>query len=184
MEVLSYIVGETVEYDLLMENGPSSLTAAELRVVEDIENDLATFTGPDAPNATRYVVFTYNQNSIYRGNYSLELGLSDHRIPDGGWDHWLMQVGFSEEAVEHIREIADEGTGRYVGEDLLDPETGLKVDPGVRRRDLPTITQTPSPTSTLSSTLSAGSIPSPSPTPQPPPSSGAASSVSGKPEPE
>ena len=185
MEVLSYIAGEAVEYDLLMEkDATGSLSLAEEVRVQTIENDLATFTGPDAPNATRYVVFTYNQNPIYRGSYVLELGLSDHRIPDGDWDHWFMQMGFSAEAVEHIRKIADEGTGLYVGEDLLDPDTGLKVDPRIGKGGLPTFTPTPSPTSTPSSTPSVGSIPSPSPTPQPPASSGAMNSVSGKPEPE
>jgi hypothetical protein len=161
MEVLSYIVGETVEYDLLVEKSSTALlSAVETRRLQDIENNLATYTQPDEYSGTVYVVQQYNKVDVYKDNFVLEASLSDHRIPDGGWDHWLLEMGFSDEGVAHIRAIAGRGTPVAVDPSRFDPNSGeLLPVPSVTPAATSTTTPSPTPTPT----------PSPSPTDTPTP---------------
>ena len=183
MEVISNIVGLSVEYDILSQTNP---TAARLDV---IEGSLATYTDADALNATRYLVKSENNVEVYRDNYVLEFGISDHRIPAGGWDHWLKKMGFTETAIQHIRDIASQGAAVYVDPAELDPNTGLQATatptPTATLTVASTPTMTPSPTSTPSPTAtSTPSSPPSTSTPTPgASSSGSASPTQGNPTP-
>lgn len=121
MEVLSYLVGWTVEYDFtaaLLERGDLSPPdrAKKERRLKSILNDLATLSGNDARNACRLVLKIYSKNPIYRQNYRLENRLADGRIPPGSWHYWLRQLGFSLPAIDHIMLLAARGQG-----ELIDP---------------------------------------------------------------
>ena len=168
MEVLAYTVGETVEYDLLKEKEATvGLLPFEQVRVHAIEDNLATFTDPDAWNATRYVVSTHRGAVVYERNYVVELAVDDHRIPDGGWDLWLTKIGFSSDAVDHIRDIASQGTPQYIDQGLIDPNTGAYVTATPSPTASPTQTYTTTPTATPTHT--ATPFPSPTPTPTPTP---------------
>lgn len=101
MEVLAYLIGASVELDLLEAKG----TAAGQRLLDD----LATFAGEDAPNAARYVAKRHPENSVYRKNEREEGRSPDRRIPAGGWAHWLGELGYSATVVERIRAQAARG---------------------------------------------------------------------------
>ncbi len=167
MEVLSNIIGKTVEYDLLSEANP---TSARLDV---IERELATYTDADALNAVRYLVKSENGVEVYRDNYVHELGISDHRIPAGGWDHWLKTMGFTDTAIQHIRDIASQGTAVHVDQAELDQNTGLVVTatstPTAQPTATPPPTLTPTPTSTPAPTATSTASPSASSSPTPTP---------------
>jgi hypothetical protein len=168
MEVMAYIVGETIEYDLLLQKASSvGLSAADSLRLNNIENSLATLTDPNSWNAAQSIA-AYHQNcDVYLDNFVLENSLPDHRIPPGGWQHWLRETGFSDASIKHIESIAARGTPKPLP--ALDPNTG-KIIPAT---PTPTITSTPiSPTSTPSPTPSStpSSTPSPSSTPTPDPS--------------
>ena len=114
MEVVAYLVGWTVEYDLTA----ARLTSPDLppevqeqirRALRSLKNRLATLAGRDVRNATRLVVKTFPDNGVYRNNYRLENRLADGRIPIGGWYDWLLEMGFSRGAVDHIMVIAAQG---------------------------------------------------------------------------
>ena len=156
MEVVSNIVGLTVEYDLLSQSSPGDAR------LDDIQDALATYTDADALNASRYLVKSNPGIDVYRANYLHELNISDHRIPAGGWDYWLGEMGFSEEAFQHIRDIASQGTPEYVDPSKIDPQAAQLVTP----TQTPTATPTSTPTSTPTPTPTAS--PSASPTPSPP----------------
>jgi hypothetical protein len=85
---------------------------------------------------------------VYKTNYTVEMGVSDHRIPDGGWDHWLREMGFSDEAINHIADIASTGTVEHVDPNLIDPANGVYSTPTPSPTPTSTPTQTPTPTST------------------------------------
>lgn len=111
MEVIAYLVGWTVEYDLLAvwaaNQGLSQETQENYRrKLAAIRQRLATLAAVDARNATRLVVKTFSDNTVYRKNYLLENRLPDGRIPPGGWPTWLRQMGFSRTTVDHIFMIA------------------------------------------------------------------------------
>jgi len=179
MEVVSEIVGLTVEYDLLAQSDP---TAPRLG---DIQDELATYTSSDAGNAVRYLVSTNQGVDVYRANYVHEQGISDHRIPIEGWDHWLKEMDFSDTAVQHIKDIAAQGTAQYTDPATIDPQTAQLVTPSSTPTTTPattptptaapTTTPTPTPTSTPTPTQSPTGTPtstsSPSPTPTATPSS-------------
>ena len=101
MEVLAYIVGASVEQDLLWARG----NPGGQRLLDDI----ATFAAEDAANAARYVVKRFPTNATYRKNEREEATVPDQRIPAGGWPHWLQQLGFSARVVERVREQAARG---------------------------------------------------------------------------
>jgi hypothetical protein len=172
MEVLADIVGNTIEYDLLnaklMDPSTSLVDQANYRrLMGGIADDLATLTNPDALNAVRYYVKEYNTVDVYRKNYVIEMGLPDHRIPDGGWQHWLREIGISDDSIIHIENIAATGTFEHVPEGIIDPATGYKVTP----TPTPSTSPTPSPTPTSTSTTLPTSTPTPTQSPTPSPTS-------------
>jgi hypothetical protein len=114
MEVLAYLVGWTVEHDLIASQGASPDISEARRVqaqgvVKNIRDRLATLSGPDARNASRLVLKTFPDNAIYRKNYARENRLPDGRIPPGPWHDWLRQLGFSRQSVDHIMILATQG---------------------------------------------------------------------------
>ncbi len=115
MEALSYMVGWTVEYDLRIHE--ASTRDSRLRV---LESRLATVAGDDARNAARYVLKLYPDSKVYRQNHRLEAKTRDRRIPPGGWQYWLRQCGFSDDTVNHIRNIAQNGEGEWVDPEVTD----------------------------------------------------------------
>jgi len=101
MEVLAYIIGASVELDLLAAKGT--------RVGQQLLNDLATFTGEDAATAAHYVAKRFPTNATYRKNEHEEASVPDQRIPAGGWPHWLQRLGYSAAVVQRVREQAARG---------------------------------------------------------------------------
>ncbi|MCZ6529742.1 MAG: hypothetical protein O6949_05340, partial [Chloroflexi bacterium] len=119
MEVVAYIVGETVEYDLLQAklsaggvSGPEA-GLIDARLIK-IENDLATYTGADGLNANRYMLISHSGNPIYQMNHIKESLIPGHRIPPGGWEQSLRDIGFTDVSIEHIETIANLGTAETV----------------------------------------------------------------------
>lgn len=111
MEVVAYIVGSSVELDLLPENAETK--------IRQLSDWLATVAGEDAQNATRAVVKRYKNNSIYRKNYRAETRTPGRRIPSQPWAHWLRAMGFEEHSIEHIRSLAAVGQAKVIDEDDL-----------------------------------------------------------------
>jgi hypothetical protein len=143
LEVVAYIVGETVQYgmlqaELMIPQLPQQDLAAIRRAMETIQDDLATFTGPDAMNANRYLLKSHG-GLCYRWNHLTESLIPGNRIPPAGWEQSMRDVGFGDAAIVHIRGIAAQGTAKVVGAG----EFGLLGD--IR-------TPTPSPTSTPTTT--------------------------------
>jgi hypothetical protein len=141
MEVLAYIVGWAVEYDMEMKRRQSpELSISEIkriqRTISDIEHAMATFTGKDERNATRYVLKKHHTNWSYKQNYRKEHTTDDGRIPPGGWDTWLIRFGFTHEAVDHIRAIARRGTAVPVDVDETDKIADVEGMYGGRRREI------------------------------------------------
>ena len=169
MEVQSNIVGKAIEYDLLAVQ-LASLPAGSLDAIDiadrmdGLANDIATYTGT-AADAAAYVVQDYDGHEMYIGEMVKEV-IFGARIPDGGWEHWLSQQGFSNESIDHIQEIANQGVPESVW------LSGMLESPGTSAaiQSTPTPTATPSvtPTTVPSPTLSPSPSPTPSSTPQPP----------------
>jgi len=101
MEVLAYLIGTSVELDLLEAKG--------MPAGQRLLDDLATFAGEDAPNAARYVAKRFPSNATYRKNDREEASVPDRRIPAGGWPHWLGRFGYSAAVVERVRTQAARG---------------------------------------------------------------------------
>ena len=116
MEVLAYLIGASVELDLLEAKG----TAAGQRLLDD----LATFAGEDAPNATRYVAKRFPSNTTYRKNVLEEARSPDRRIPAGGWTHWLQRLGYSAAVVERVQAQAARGHLQRAEPELVGPPSG------------------------------------------------------------
>ncbi len=112
MEVLAYVVGASVEIDLLPEHEDAK--------IRQLSNWLATVTGEDALNATRAVVKRYKDNSIYRQNYRAEARVPGRRIPSQHWAYWLEVIGFEGQTIEHIRKLAAMGQPKVIAEDELE----------------------------------------------------------------
>ena len=173
MEVISNIVGETVEHDLISQIPTANRTQVENDRLLQIEEDLATYTDSDALNATRYLVQESwdpnnpGANEVYRENYLHELTIADHRIPADGWDHWLDEMGFSDDAIQHIKDIASKGTAEHVDPATIDTQTGRLSTP----TPTPTSTPTSTPTPTQSPTVTPTATSTPSATPTVTPSS-------------
>jgi hypothetical protein len=169
MEVVAYIVGETIQYDLLNAeladpnlSGPDQATIkAAMRKIED---DLATYTGSDQLNANRWMMKKHPGSFIYQWNHFVESLIPGHRIPPGGWEESLREIGFSDAAISHIQQVAVQGSEQFVGSG----EVGLLGD--IRT---PTPTPTPTPTTTPTPTPTPTGTSSPAPTmPQSPTSTG------------
>ena len=112
MEVVAYIVGASVEIDLLPQN-------QEIRK-RGLSDWLATVAGDDASNATRAVVKRYRSNSIYWQNYRTESRVPGQRIPTEHWSHWLIVLGFEANTIEHIRQLSAVGTAKLISKDELE----------------------------------------------------------------
>jgi hypothetical protein len=113
MEVVAYIVGTSIEIDLL-----SNSESTRARQLSDW---LATVAGEDALNATRAVVKRYKSNSIYWQNYRVEARTPGHRIPSQRWAHWLGILGFEERTIEHIQNLATMGRPKVISKEELKP---------------------------------------------------------------
>ena len=112
MEVLAYIVGTSIEIDLLPEQ--------EGGKARQLSDWLATMAGEDALNATRAVVKRYKNNSIYRQNYRVEARTPGHRMPSQQWTHWLGVIGLEDQTIEHIRNLATVGQPKVIAKDELE----------------------------------------------------------------
>lgn len=125
MEVLSYIVGWTIEYDLYKEKlATNNLPLVEKNRIQgklrSLKNGIATLTDPDARNATRFVLEKHRSMKVYKQNFRAEAKSPNGRIPAGGWEHWLGEFGFSEEAVAHIKDIGVRGEVKRVSQEEAD----------------------------------------------------------------
>ena len=114
MEVVAYLVGWTVEYDLTAArlaapDLPPAVQEQIRRALRSIKNRLATLAGRDVRNAIRLVLKTFPDNGVYRNNYRLENRLADGRIPNDPWHTWLLEMGFTRQAVDHIMVVAAQG---------------------------------------------------------------------------
>ena len=114
MEMLAYIVGWTIEYDLRFAKqfdphiSPGQLARGE-SVLATIRDRLARFTGTEPRNASRMLGDLFPDNPIYRQNHQTESKFPDRRVPPGTWHYWLRQIGFSRAAVDHIMILAAQG---------------------------------------------------------------------------
>jgi len=113
MEVQSNIVQKTIQYDQLHAQWaslpPGSLGRQGLEArMQALADSLATYTGEER-NAAAYVVKESGGHAMYVGAMASEVILGA-RIPEGGWQHFLAEQGFSEQAIEHIEQIAAQGT--------------------------------------------------------------------------
>ena len=116
MEVLAYLIGVSVELDLLKAKG--------MQVAQRLVDDLATFAAEDAVNAARYVAKRFPRNATYRKNERVEASSPDRRIPAGGWAHWLGKLGFSAAVVERARAQAARGNPQRAEPELAGPLPG------------------------------------------------------------
>ena len=175
MEVVAYIVGETVQYDLLQAELTALPPTDPLRspvqdLMEAIENDLATYTGPDALNANRWMLKSRPGAFFYQWNYVTESLIPGNRIPSGGWEQSLRDIGFSDASIAHIQAIASQGTAQVVGPGEVGPLGDIRTptptpSPTPTGTPTPTASPTASITPTASATPTAASSPSPTPTP-------------------
>ena len=55
--------------------------------------------------------------TAYKQNFRAEGKSPDGRIPDGGWEHWLERIGFSEDAVAHIMTFGAKGEAKRVSQE-------------------------------------------------------------------
>lgn len=141
MEVLAYIVGWTIEYDLIEYNlKTSDLSEGERAKYQSrkgkIENDLATLTRTDEHNANRRILEKFHKNWFYRQNYRKEYTTDDGRIPYGGWDTWLINLDISREAVDHIKQITSRGNPNDIDPDTTDKIADISNLYGGRRREI------------------------------------------------
>jgi hypothetical protein len=114
MEVLAYLVGWTVEYDLTLAQQFDANISQEQRarnesLLATIRERLAGFTGVTPRRTSRMICDLFPDNPIYKQNYYTELRYRDQRIPPGTWHSWLRQMGFSRSAVDHIMVLAAQG---------------------------------------------------------------------------
>ena len=173
MEVVAYIVGETVQYDLLQAKLlDPSLPQPEGRAIEakltDLATNIATYTDPDQLNANRYMIQQHPGNLIYEWNHFGESIIPGHRIPPGGWEQSLREIGFSDEAIQHILDIPrnHNATPVVVGEGEISLFGDVRTPtPTPTSTPTPTPTSTPTPTPTQTATPTATSTPSSTPTP-------------------
>jgi hypothetical protein len=124
MEVQSNIIANTIDYDLLSAeraayaSGTPEYTQFTTQMTE-AANRLATYTG-DAQAASVFVVQDHGAYGMYAGELVREV-LLGARIPEAGWEHWLLQQGFSEAAIQHIHDVSSTGVPQQVYlADILD----------------------------------------------------------------
>lgn len=114
MEMISYLVGWTVEYDFtlagMLHADPSLEQDTEQeRTLKTIRKRLAAFTDSDPRDASRKILELFPKNIIYQQNFRTESRYPDRRIPPGTWHSWLSQMGFSRLAIDHIMVLAARG---------------------------------------------------------------------------
>jgi hypothetical protein len=114
MEVLAYLVGWTVEYDLTKTKQFDPNISLEQRarnevVLDTIRERLAYFTATDKRSSSRKISELFPDNPVYKQNARIEARYLDHRIPPGTWHDWLRRMGFSRSAVDHIMILAAQG---------------------------------------------------------------------------
>lgn len=124
MEVLSYLVGWTVEYDFIVERMKSpdrsaGQNARDERTLATIRDRLATLAGPDPRNACRLMLKLFPDNAVYRQNFEVESRTPDGRIPPGSWHSWLRQLGFSNQAIDHIMILVSHGKAELIDIDQI-----------------------------------------------------------------
>lgn len=124
MEVISYLVGWTVEYDFTLARMSSpgrtpGQQPRDERTLATIRDRLATLTGPDPRNACRLLLKLFPKNAVYRQNYRVESRSPDGRIPPGSWHNWLRQMGFSRPAIDHIMALASRGRAEWIEADQV-----------------------------------------------------------------
>ncbi len=124
MEVIAYIVGFTVEYDLiaaqrLSPQRSSEQLAEDKKTLKSIQNHLATFTSTNPRNACRLVLKLFPENQIYRQNYEVEERTPDGRIPPGSWHQWFRELGFTRQAVDHVMILALRGRAEWIEVDQI-----------------------------------------------------------------
>ena len=162
MEVLAYIVGDTIEYDLLLQKSSIvALSVYENQRLVDIQNNLATLTDLDAWSAAQSIAISSQDCDVYLDNFVIEYALQDHRIPPGGWEHWLGELGFSDASIDHIKSIAAKGSPNPL--EALDPNTGKIITATPTPLVTPSPISTPPPQSTSVPASSVGSSPTPDP---------------------
>ena len=118
MEVLAYLVGWTVEYDLISAKLLETTISGERRaegeaVLKAIRDRLASFTWTEPRTATWMIGALFPNNPIYQQNLSSESRYPDRRIAPGSWHDWLRQLGFSRAAVDHIMVLAARGNPTF-----------------------------------------------------------------------
>jgi hypothetical protein len=133
MEVLAYIVGWTVEHDLLAHEVASGELSAHAKAqrrkrMAKLADRIATLTGPEARNATRFVLKMHPDMGVYRQNYRVEKAYPDGRIPKGGWDLWLQRVGITVEGIVRIQSVASTGELVTVSVEEADQLAGLQTE--------------------------------------------------------
>jgi hypothetical protein len=124
MEVLSLLVGWTVEHDIIASRVLSSSKSSielvkEERLLASLRDRIATLSGSNPRNACRLVLKHFPGNLIYRQNFKVENRSPDGRIPPGSWHYWLRQMGFSRQAVDHIMIIASQGRQEWIEPDQI-----------------------------------------------------------------
>jgi hypothetical protein len=166
MEVVAYIIGETVQYDLLETRlADPNLTPPERLPIQNemarLATNIATYTSSDQLNANRYMVQQHPGSLIYQWNHFRESIIPGHRIPPGGWEQTLREIGFTDKAIQHILDIPanHNATPIVVGEG----EVSLL---GNVRTPTPTPTSTPTPTASSTPTPTTTQTATPSPTQQ------------------
>jgi hypothetical protein len=180
MEVQSNIVENAVHYELLdarrsellLIGDPQNDIPAIDRTMAEIVDSLATYTG-DAEVACAYVVHESGAYGMYVGEMVKELSFGP-RIPPGGWEYWLQRQGFSEESIQRITDIANQGTPiDFPTSDIFSSQP--QISQGMQPSEIPTPsthpTSTPNPSGVSDTTGSSPTDPTQTPTPTPSPGS-------------
>jgi len=174
MEVQSNIVEKAIKYDFLQADLLNATPGTDDydRIQEQmnkIANKLATYTG-NAEVACAYVVQEYGEHgTMYIGEMVKEAAFGT-RIPPGGWEYWLRKQGFSEKAIQHIIDIANQGTPiDFPLNDIFDshPDTIQEVQPSEIPIPSPTSTPHPPDMSDAGGPTSTPTTETPTPTPPP-----------------
>ena len=114
MELLAYIVGSTVEYDLtLVEQSSPGISPEKDALAEKslaaLRGHLSLLTGAERGEISQVICNLFPENRIYEQNQETERRYPDHRIPPGTWHSWLRHLGFSRASVDYIMILAARG---------------------------------------------------------------------------
>jgi len=114
MELLAYIVGSTVEYDLtLVEQSSPGIPPEQFALAEKslaaLRGHLNLLTGAERGEISQVICNLFPENRIYEQNQETERFYPDQRIPPGTWHSWLRHLGFSRASVDYIMILAARG---------------------------------------------------------------------------